>query len=246
MAKQSDVTAKTLQDTPGRALDFLMGVSGSAGIFNLLRLRGYSMDEHQRGWLLLEASGALRFDEESLDGRTDASRALAELDNLDERVFRLVRASLENGFPDQATLVLEGLSATQGPMVVLHMGRLLERLQLLDASKKDQDKRAMAKLAERGLGKAERERLSMLVAQARALPAVAEQDPAREAERKASYEEALKRLRAWHLEWSEVARAVIERRDYLIRLGLAAPRRDRAGEDEGDAEGETPAGELQS
>lgn len=34
-------------------------------------------------------------------------------------------------------------------------------------------------------------------------------------------EQGLLALRAWYLDWSDTARAVISRRDYLIRLGLA-------------------------
>jgi hypothetical protein len=243
MAKNGEVTVKTLEDTPERALNLLMGVTSSAGIFNLLRTRGYSVDEHERGWKLLHDAGLLRFEEESLDGRTDASRALGELDNLDESVFRLTRASLENGFPDQAALVLEGIGPAQGPMVVLQMGLLLERLAQLDGSKKEHDKKALAKLAQRGLDKVERERLTQLVEAARSLPAVKAPDTARDARRRGEYQDSLKQLRAWYVEWSEVARATIARRDYLIRLGLAAPRRDK-GDEEGPDEVLDDAGGL--
>jgi len=34
-------------------------------------------------------------------------------------------------------------------------------------------------------------------------------------------EEHVAALRAWYEEWSEIARATVTRRDYLIRLGLA-------------------------
>ena len=40
---------------------------------------------------------------------------------------------------------------------------------------------------------------------------------------------ALLKLHAWYREWSETARSVITRRDYLIRLGLAK-RKGRRGE----------------
>ncbi len=52
---------------------------------------------------------------------------------------------------------------------------------------------------------------------------VLEDDAAREAE----YIEALKALRIWYVEWADIARVEIKRRDRLIRLGLAARKRPK-------------------
>jgi hypothetical protein len=48
-------------------------------------------------------------------------------------------------------------------------------------------------------------------------------------------QDALVALRAWIEEWSEVARAVITRRDHLILLGLASRRKSGAEDEEEEA-----------
>lgn len=223
MVKAGEVTTKTLEATPTRALNFLLGVSASAAIYEALRARGYSPEEHRLGWSLLAETGALHFQDEILEGRTEASAALIALDDEDERVFGLVRACLEFEFADQAAMLLDGLSSARGAVVVLHMARLLERMDALDASTHEQDRKAMAKLAVRGIGRAQRARLAALVKQAQALPTV-EPHHVRAGERQIRHKESLMRLRAWHNEWSGVARACISRRDYFIRLGMASRR----------------------
>lgn len=239
---KSDVSQRTLTDTPARALEFLMGVASSPGLFNVLAVRGYSADEQSKGWKLLTDCGTLTFGNADGDGKTPASMALAELDNVDEQVFRLVRATLENGFGDAAALVLHDISSSQGPAVVFNMSQLLQRLDELDASKKELDKKAMAKLAARGIDKTERQRLATLVEEAKSLPSVKSLDAKKEAEFAERQLENLRHLRAWYGEWSEVARACVERRDYLIRLGLAS-RRKSEGADK-SPEGDTQTHEV--
>ena len=71
-------------------------------------------------------------------------------------------------------------------------------------------------------------------------------DPAASPAAEASEEEqreALLKLKSWYGEWSEMARAVIGRRDYLIRLGLAKrkvskKKPGRRGPGEGDPKDE--------
>ena len=87
--------------------------------------------------------------------------------------------------------------------------------------KKD-DKKAVDLLAERGLDKKERARLADLVKLAlqptATLPAVPEAD----AKRQAAREAALTALKDWYEEWAAAARAVVKKRGYLIRMGLAS------------------------
>lgn len=60
-----------------------------------------------------------------------------------------------------------------------------------------------------------------------------------DAARQADYIEALKALRVCYVEWSDVARVEIKRRDRLIRLGLGArKRRKRDDHNDEDEEGD--------
>lgn len=83
-------------------------------------------------------------------------------------------------------------------------------------------------LAKRGLDKEERSRLAGLVALAfrptQALSAPHELEAKRAAERTA----ALVALRDWYEEWSAIARVVVKRRDYRIRMGIAARKSRKA------------------
>jgi hypothetical protein len=121
------------------------------------------------------------------------------------------------------------------------MRQLLDRMARLasgegrPATARDGDVAALAVLATRGIDEAERARLSGLCDLAlRAAPT----NPAERAQAEGLAKErqdALVALRAWFEEWSEVARAVITRRDQLILLGLASRRKSGSEEEEEDS-----------
>ncbi|WP_433929511.1 hypothetical protein AB3662_37825 [Sorangium cellulosum] len=112
------------------------------------------------------------------------------------------------------------------------MATFLARLDALEsgadpdrAGTKQSVKKAVAFLATRALDKTERKRLKGLVDVALGPTSVL--PPAAELPEAARPREALSRLRGWFDEWT-TARAVVKKRGYLIRLGLAnhkAPQR---------------------
>jgi len=83
---------------------------------------------------------------------------------------------------------------------------------------------AIALLAERGINAAERQRLRNLIAVAESAPDLSLPDAETVAKSEATNLRNLMALRAWYEEWSGIARVVIKRRDYLIRMGLAKRR----------------------
>jgi hypothetical protein len=90
-------------------------------------------------------------------------------------------------------------------------------------------------LESRGLTTEERGRLKALVDVAlgpSAKPDAAAPRPPDAPATSASLTRNLAELRAWYDEWATTARAVIKKRDYLARLGLASSRRapKRGGE----------------
>jgi hypothetical protein len=133
---------------------------------------------------------------------------------------------------------------------VVSVTTFLDRLDQLEKAKERKatrkaDHAALAKLEERGIGAAERGRLRGLLKSAMASPepqAQAPKAPKAPKEGAASDGEPRKaKLALWtfYSEWSEIARADIKRRDYLINLGLAkrkAPK--KTAQAEGNAEGE--------
>ena len=212
-----------LEETPNRSLTFLRGITRYPQIQSLLVPYGYTPEQHAEGWkLLLAASGAPSTTAVSPPVTTPAHQAMVTLDAWDESGFARIDAALEGSFPEQHAVVFAGgLAASTGADAVIGMQTLLERLDTLETGKdrpkasRKKDEAALARLSERGITKAERERLSSLVKQAMILePAAA---PVADTKR----EEALHALYVWYREWSKTARAVISKRAYLISLGLA-------------------------
>lgn len=218
-----------LDDTPARALKFLGAVSTNRAIRAVLAKRGYTQTDHDRGWqLTLKASGYRRPVPVVLD--TPASRdAIAAIDAWDEPNFRVARAALAGDFPEQNAFVFQDLTPQTGVAAVASVTTFLDRLDALENGKDRKDTRkadhaALAKLASRGIDPAERARLRTLLDTARGpsaeAPADAEPavDPAADDQEQREAKLALWR---WYVEWREVARADIKRKDHLIQLGMA-------------------------
>lgn len=245
-------TRQTLEETPERALTFLAGVGTNAGIRRILATRGYTAEEHKRGWKLLHAATGYE-DAPVLSPPDDkaASQALAEIDSWDEPNFRIARAALGHTFPAQAEFLFHELAAATGAAALLSVRTFLERLDMLegkltgrehtDKQLKKQDQGAVTRLAERGITAAERDRLRKLLAVAEGGNR-SESDSSKAAAEAnaASREQALLELRGFYDEWSEVAKVVITRRDYLIRLGLAQRKMNKKDEEPSEP-GSTPS-----
>ncbi len=238
-----DVSRETLEATPARALALLRAVGTSKAIRALLAAKGYSEADHQEGWSLLHRVSGLT-DGGAEPGTDVAVRdALNELDNWDEDGFRLVRAALTRRHPAQAAFVLDGLAPATGAASVLSVEHLLDRLDALASSPdrqstREADRAALATLEQRGLGAAERTRLRGLVRAAQAASPVDPADAASGEAAEKTYLADLGALRGWFVEWAELARVAVKRKDYLIRLGLAkrkAPTKP-SGDPEPDAE----------
>ncbi|WP_437645984.1 hypothetical protein [Sorangium sp. So ce362] len=218
-----------LETTPERATKFLMGIGAVAAIRTLMAGAGMTDDDIIEGRaLLLDVLAAPRKTGASAD--TDDARAqraaTGELDQWDEPNFARYAAALRRRFPEVHAHVFKDLAPSTGTASVQGVATFLARLDALEngaapdrAGMKQSDKKAVAFLATRGLEKAERKRLQGLVDVALGptspLPAPTELPEA------AHRREALVKLRAWFDEWATTARAVIKKRGYLIRLGLA-------------------------
>ncbi len=220
---------QVLDEAPTRAIRLLKTLGTHLAIRATLAARGYSDDDHREGWRLLHAASGFNPQAAApgaaLAAPIDESvrSAIVQLDAADEPLVRILRASLGRRFPEQAAFVLDGVEATQGAGAVIVVATLLGRLDALandPARKKTRadDRKALDLVAQRGYGPERLAELRALVKKAQSSPdappaAAPVDDGARAA--------ALGALHAWWKEWSEIARAVIRRRDHLILLGLA-------------------------
>jgi hypothetical protein len=223
----------------------MSAVSTNPTVRAILERRGYTDAYHEKGWeLLLKASGYKRAAAPALS-RPGAAAAIAELDAWDEPHFRIARAALAE-FPDQRELVFTDLEPQTGAGAVVSITTFLDRLDHLENGKdrkatRKADHAALAKLSERGISEAERARLRGLLKVAMASPEPAAAKAPKEAKPAAAKDEEPRKakLALWtfYSEWSEIARADIKRRDYLIQLGLAkrkAPKKSETNDENAD------------
>ncbi|MGK3966866.1 hypothetical protein WMF38_22155 [Sorangium sp. So ce118] len=224
---------QVLAEVPGRALRFLSAAGKNRQIRALLRERGYTDEEHKEGWELLHRASGFGTGEPDEVEDAEVGRAIAELDAWDEPHFRLIRAALQRRHPAQEKFVFDNLTAQVGPAAVVSVKTLLDRLEALEksparkATRKD-DHAALETLAKRGITKEERSRLRQLVDVASGAGTADEDEEAigdaatvRAVVDSEEHVDALRAMHAWYREWAETARAVIKRRDFLVRLGLA-------------------------
>ena len=222
-----------------RSLTFLRCLSRRRRIRATLRGRGYSAETHRAGWDAWKAVvGAdwLTEPEPGEDLDKEMSAIMAELDAWDEPNLGVASAALQTSHPDQHTFLFNDLSPGQREDSLIAIETFLDRLDLMERGddrpepQREGDGEALAKLSARGITAEERARLRGLLDQLGELDEDDEDDDV-----PATTDEALQRelatLDAWYGEWSGIARAIIGRRDYLIALGLAKPRR-QAPDDE--------------
>jgi hypothetical protein len=242
-------SSEILEASPDRATKLLNGIGAVATIRTLLADAGMTDQVIIEGRdLLFACLAAPRGPTAVLD--TDEAKAqrsaVAELDQWDEPNFGRYGATLTRHHPAAGAFVFFELAASTGIRAVHGIATLLTRIDALEggtdpdrsATKKD-DKKAVELLATRGLDKAERARLRKLVNVALGPTAVLPEQPASQA--KEQRIEALTKLREWYDEWAAAARAVVKKKSYRIRLGLAsrkAPvRKTKATSGDGNAVG---------
>jgi hypothetical protein len=218
-----------LEATPDRATRLLSGIGAVATIRTLLAGAGMTDQAIIEGrdflFACLAAPRGLAAEQDTDDARAQRA-AKAEIDEWDEPNFGRFGATLKRHHPGAGIYVFNDLSASTGDAAVHGVALFLTRIDALEAgtdpdragSKKD-DKKAVELLATRGLDKADRARLRKLVNVALGPTATLPEQPA--AQTPEARLEALTRLREWYDEWAATARAVVKKKSYRIRLGLA-------------------------
>jgi hypothetical protein len=235
-SNENEYEKRVLAATPGKVLTFLRAAATKLEIRAALFAAGYSVEEQAAGWSLLQRATGYLPGMASVSDDAAARAALAEVDAWDEPGFRRISAALERLHPEQHGFVFAGLEAARGAGAVLSVTTLLDRLDELESSSsrsatRAADRAAIATLAARGITQELRRHLRELVRVAQTA-----EPPTFAANVEVSEQEAaLRELRAWYRDWSETARAVIHRRDYLLMLGLSQRKSTPADEDEVDA-----------
>lgn len=230
MATDEIMSRKTLDETPARVLAFLMGVGKSLPVRAALAQRGYSEKEHQVAWEVLQKVARYAPAGQAITVDIAVRDAVSTLDLWDEPNFACIHATLARKHPDQDRFVFKDLEPKQGAGAVLSVGTMLDRLDALESgpdrhATREDDHAALATLAARGYTPEERQRLRGLVKVAQTATLTLTPTPINDDDHKKSLVE----LHAWLRDWSATARMVIQRRDYLILLGLSKRKKTKAG-----------------
>jgi len=196
-----------------RVLELLTGLN-QPEIRGALESRGFGAAERDEGSRLLREACDAFFAHETI---RYSDTALSELHAWQTRWFGIARATLEHRSPALAQQLVLDLGNAPGALAVVSVREFLDRLAVLEQSKRKEQAAARQLLRERGLNEARLAEARALLQRCTTLqaPAPVAPGPSREA--------ALAAVWSWYLEWSEVARAVVKEPRLLGKLGFGAP-----------------------
>ncbi len=223
---RSGVSEETLENAVVRVVKFTQGIVTNAAIRAQLRSRGMNAAELKNATDLLAV--VCQIPEEPQVVGDDAVRAAFNfIDANDEEVHGVVNASLRHNYPEQHEYLTKGIGPAKGMLALVNMRTFMARWDELASGEtrpqtRETDRKALALVEKRGL------RTELMAALRANLKIVEDLNPETEAIRDQAFRvrrlEALVALRNWYLEWSDIARIAIKRRDHLISLGLASRR----------------------
>jgi hypothetical protein len=156
--RASTVRNQTLEQVPGRALTFLLGVSQRDDIQKQLVRGGFNADAKAQGWALLEACGGHGEGEDA--GSSPTTIAIRDVTSWCSGSFTRMQVGLRHLHPEQEAYVFQGLAPVNGPAAIVAVALLLDRLDDLAgtgegsaarAASAEEDKKALATVAVRGL-----------------------------------------------------------------------------------------------
>jgi hypothetical protein len=209
-----------LRELPARVVVFLHAVGTHSPLRVALKAGGYGPADHAEGLSLLSA--ACPYVEDAFDPTADqrARKAAAELEGWSRRNLMRLRTAVERLHPEVVALFPE--RAPAGAEVILVVETLLARLERL--ATEPEGAGVLETLARRGLDAELRRRLAVLLRDAKHAepPHVAWRDGTEGTD---APDAALVALYRWYDDWTGTARAMVGRKDWLIRMGLLDRRR---------------------
>jgi hypothetical protein len=174
---------------------------------------GFSDDDLTEGWSLLRATSPSSMNGANASSRREVQAAQAKLEAWAKRHIDLVEHAMKARFPEDLykSLYLKLRESTRDE-VALTVPEFLKRVAALRG---EAGAAARALLEKRGLDEA-------AIAEARELVTIVQRGVSSQGQGKVDYGEAESAAWRWYLEWSAVARATVEDRRILHRLGLSA------------------------
>lgn len=208
----------TIGQKAARSLQFLLGVRNRR-IAASLKQHGFGERDLAAGWTLLSTLTTGRLNVTAPPSADP--RLVVALDGWENKWFPITSAALTSNHPAAHEHVFRNLAQTSGSEVVISVSTFLERIASLPNAKDEgglgrEGRAARDLLTKRGLTDA-------VIAEATAL---IDRIGTIEPEDSGAYipsdedEEAERKLWAWYLEWSRIARVAITDRRLLRQLGF--------------------------
>jgi hypothetical protein len=230
--ESKELSEKTILRDREQGLKFLGTVSRDKSVRRIMVQNGYTKKDHKEGWdLLLYLLGYSSWEPEGEkpESTSPQDAAIATLDQFDGPTFERAWAAMEHLHKDQCDYLFSELWAATGTAAVASVKTFVDRVVALrdgtEPSRKKtrkEDKAAVETLEARGIFNAKIETwLRGLIEQATCLDMSPEPPPEPGDE---EYMTKALAFHAWLKDWRTTARAVITRRDYLIRLGIVERR----------------------
>lgn len=217
--------ALTLGQKAQRALVFLLGIAQPRVASKLVPF-GFDQEALDEGWRRLRAISGERLD--TTPAPTDP-RDIQRLDEWENLWFPIVSAVLVSRFPALHAWLFRNLSQQSGINVVISVGTLSDRLDLLSAPDhtvpdevRVDASAALEILGKRGFSEAVRKEAKDLLTSIGRIGELPEPSPEEEAARLAKVEAD---LWAWYLEWSTIAQKAVKNRRNLRSLGYGTSRK---------------------
>ena len=197
--------------------------SGEVPIATLLAQRGFSEEDRQEGWALLDAATGRHLAMPEISGtfQTQYNQVLNKLDEWENVWFDVADAALGRVAKSAHAKLFQNLSKATGGAVLLTVKSFVGRLREIQGDESEEMQQAAAVLAKRGLNEA-------CIAEAEGLVAEIENaqppaDPPTDTTAlKIAREQATATMWAWFLDWSKTACTVVKNRNYHVMLGLVS------------------------
>ena len=210
-----------------RGVQFLRTVGTDPAIRTELQKVGFTDEDLKEGWMLVvkastTSGSTARFTPDS----GPVAEATQKLEAWQSTMFIRAHGALRRLHPAQDTFVFGDVVGDASTLPVAAVSAFLDRLDALESSParkatRKADHAALATLDKRGVTKEERKQAKQLVhlIETTAAPEVTSAPPPVD-----DRMNALMEVYAWVQDWTDSARAVITRRDQLIRLGIGKRR----------------------
>lgn len=198
-----------------RTLRFLRA-STNPIIFEMLALRGFTKQDRDRGWLLLNEAGGAHLD----NNRTDYppvvdKQLLKELDKWEDTLMNIAQGVLQFDYPEVLKRLLDGIQRTSGEELIITMAKFVSRYKEIQTDSDPKVIEAMNEMNRCGLNDDAILAVEGLLERLRTVGSTVEIEP------EPNLNEQVEKMWGWFRKWSLIARTLPFSKRERNRMGLS-------------------------